>query len=391
MQSLFTMCFLALLLLVYRRRTLLLTPVYLLVALVLAVFGNIIRVTTIALAEAWFSIDLAEGWQHELVGYIALAISAGVLLSFDHLITVLFHSIEAGESATSQNPLIFLWNKVFYVGSENTGGWSPSSKQTDETSPYAQYDAAFGAASKSSSRTEFPYLYRVLAGVAIACGVIMFVWKVVGTSDRRPIVSTEALLFEPTEQFLSSVGVPITVVNHQAKRDDKGDVNDRLGKHADVWRCGIGTREGDFVLTQPYVGWHELTVCYQVINWQLMSRRPVEIPGAVEPIVALEVSPTRMGYLVTCSLPESIPMVTFPERRATRQARRALAPFYPLIMDDFAEMTGSAQTLMLQYWTVSKTQMEPSEIQEIAKTMEKIRSHASQEIARQTREMLSEA
>ena len=43
-------------------------------------------------------------------------------------------------------------------------------------------------------------------------------------------------------------------------------------------------------------------------------------------------------------------------------------------MDDFAETTGSAQTLMLQYWTVSKTQMEPSEIQEIAKTMEKIRA-----------------
>ena len=205
-----------------------------------AVFGNIIRVTTIALAEAWFSIDLAEGWQHELVGYIALAISAGVLLSFDHLITVLFHSIEAGESATSQNPLIFLWNKVFYVGSENTGkSESELKKQTDETSPYAQYDAAFGAASKSSSRTEFPYLYRVLAGVAIACGVIMFVGKSSERRNRRPIVSTEALLFEPTEQFLSSVDVPITVVNHQAKRDDEGDVNDRLGKHADVWRCGM--------------------------------------------------------------------------------------------------------------------------------------------------------
>jgi hypothetical protein len=179
-----------------------LTPVYLIVAVILAVFGNIIRVTTIALAEAWFSIDLAVGWQHELVGYIALAISAGVLLSFDHLISVLFHPIEAGESATSQNPMIMLWNKVFRVSGESAGNWSPSSRQADETSPYAQYDAAFDAASNASARTEFPFLFRILAGVAIVCGIFMFIGKLVGSKDRRPIIADNAVLFEPSKEFL---------------------------------------------------------------------------------------------------------------------------------------------------------------------------------------------
>tara|TARA_R110002049_G_scaffold72490_2_gene187211 strand:- start:246979 stop:248775 length:1797 start_codon:yes stop_codon:yes gene_type:complete len=389
-QSLFTMCFLSLLLLVYRHRTLLLTPIYLLVALVLAVMGNIIRVTTIALAESWFSIDLTEGWQHELVGYIALAISAGVLLSFDHLISVLFHPIEASEMATSQNPLIFAWNKVFYKRSESSSNWTSGSKQDDETSAYSQYDAAFDAASKSSGKREFPLLYRVLATVAVICGLVMFAWKLLGTSDRRPIVATDAILFEPSKEFLASVNAPIVVADHRSKRDRDGDVNDRLGKHADVWRCGVEGREGEFVISQPYVGWHELSVCYRVLNWSMVSRRPIEVPGATEPIVfASFVNEEGLyGYLFFAAIDSD---GDFPRTPGYSPSARALAPFYPLITDDFAETTGSAQTIMMQYWTVSETEIEPEVVTKIATTMSKIRQNASQEIAKQSLQMLPDA
>ena len=387
-QSLFTMCFLSLILLVYRQRSLLLTPVYLVVAVILAVLSNIIRVTTIALAEAWFSLDLAEGWQHELVGYIALLVASGVLLSFDHLIGVLFHPIEAGETASAQNPLIFVWNKVFRGRNEESSNWSQSSRQSDESDAYSQYDAAFDAASKTS-KTEFPYVYRLLVGAAVACGLVMLVSKFLTESDRRPIMSKTAVLFEPTEEFLDSLDAPLTIANYRRKRDSEGDINHRLGKHADVWQCGIAGREGEFVLSQPYVGWHELTVCYRVLDWEMRSRRTIDFPQAEEPVVVGTFTKDDLvGYLFFSAIDSD---GHIPRTPGYTRGARALAPFWPLIEDDFAEMTGSAQTIMMQYWTVGPREMEAEQVERIAETFEKVRRQTSQAVARQSRELLPDA
>jgi len=383
-QSLFTMCFLAFLLLVYRRRTLLLTPVYLAAAIVLAVLGNIIRVTSIAVFQAWFEVDLSVGWQHELVGYIALAISAGVLLSFDHLISLFFHPVEASETAILDNPLLVAWNRIFRKRDYATFKSQASSRKTGQGSNQSRYEAALEAASQTRGYRLLGY--RIVVGIAFACAVMMIGWKLFRTPDRRPIVATDAILFQPSDQFLAAADVPITVIGHQRVRDSQFGIYDRLGKNADVWQCGIGERRGDFVISQPYIGWHELTVCYRVLDWNMLGRKTIEFPGSREPIV--------MGSFFKDGLYGSLFFSgvnsngELPRTPGYSPSARALAPIYPLIMDDFAERTGSAQTVMIQYWTVSQQELTPEETREIAKTMHELRAHVSDEIASQTNSML---
>jgi hypothetical protein len=60
---------------------------------------------------------------------------------------------------------------------------------------------------------------------------------------------------------------------------------------------------------------------------------------------------------------------------------RALAPLHPLILDDFAETSGSGQTMMLQYWLVQQNPLGDEDKQRLVDAMHKIRSHVSTRVA----------
>ena len=113
-QSVFTLMFLAVTIVVMNRRVLWIAPLFILVSNVLAVATNVVRVCVIAMADVWGGIDLTKGWPHELVGYGALTIGILFLLSFDQLIHTLLHPIKADSGG--RNPLVRLWNAI--VGGE---------------------------------------------------------------------------------------------------------------------------------------------------------------------------------------------------------------------------------------------------------------------------------
>lgn len=356
-QSLFTICFLSLLLLVYRRRTLLLVPVYLLLAFFFAIVGNVIRVTTIALAEQWFGVDLSIGLPHELVGYTALAIATGMLVSFDHLIGFI--------------PL-FSRN----VNSGSAMNVDPSTNRRIIEKP-TQTAFSFPGAFAVLSRTQI-----VCVAIALISGVTMAVGYVTRESDYRPVVGTDKVLFEPSSSFLSQVDAPISVVSYEVNRDAHADRNARHGMNSDIWTCGIGSHQGQFVLSQPYMGWHELTICYKVQDWQMTSRQTVSVNGFSQPIVVAEFASDegQYGCLVFTAVDSN---GKIPRPPGYSPYSRALAPLYPLIMDDFAETSGSAQTVMLQYWMIEKEPISEDVKQAVVSTMAKIRQRTSQEIEKQ--------
>ena len=88
-QSLFTLFGLAILIAVIARRNWLAAIVLFASAAVWAHCLNVVRVVIVVLARVWWDYDLANGWPHEVLGYVLVAVSIICLLSTDRLLLIL--------------------------------------------------------------------------------------------------------------------------------------------------------------------------------------------------------------------------------------------------------------------------------------------------------------
>jgi exosortase/archaeosortase family protein len=377
-QSAFTMCFIALLIVVWKRRPLILAPVYLIAALVFAVLANTIRVLTIALAEYSFQYDLTSGWQHDMVGYLALLLCGGALLSFDSLCEMLFHPTRVPMHKRKLNPLALGWNYLLGFSDQTRGedgyGWIDYNAVGSDR-------VGDGHASQRTDQQVVPSRPKKptapawgMLGAAGVAGVLMLGGIALGRTDSRPIVSKEALLFDPPEGFLDGqVGI-LTLGGREVVRNG---TDERLGLHADVWECGYDAGKGQVALSQPYVGWHELCVCYEALEWELLRRYNLPVPQG-KPVALGEFEQGgKYGYLFFTAIDSDGSIPTPPSYTLFG---RLVAPFYPLVTDDFAEISGSAQTVMLQFWTVRDEPLETTEKSAIAKSVAEMRQLASQQI-----------
>lgn len=362
-QSAFTMVFVALLVVVWRRRAMVTIPVYVIASLLFAIVGNTFRVVCIAVAHYWGSLDWSEGWQHDAVGYVSLGISAGLLLSFDSLAELVLHPVITREDVRGVNPFAFAWN--WFLGFKNSdyesdgyGGVSPQDWKVKQSS--------VTASDSSLSATVGPR-YLVLGMVAVA-SVFMLGGIAIGRGDSRPILEKDALLFDPPEGFLSDRLGVLMIGDHQVVRNG---ADPQLGLNADVWTCGANNNFGRIAMSQPFVGWHELCVCYEVQDWTLEQRYNLAVDIG-EPVAVGEFSQGEgmKGYLIFTAIDTDGSVPTPPSYTVFG---RILAPFIPLVTDDFAETSGSAQTIMLQLWTVTNTELEAGELRKLADSIAEVR------------------
>ncbi len=113
-QSIFTLLFCALMLVVWLRRSPALIPFYIVSAIVWALAMNIVRVTAIAVAQDWYGIDLAHGWKHEVLGYSCLVVAGLLLWSSDRFFLVAFFPVPRAEVRHAPaNPIVNAWNQMF--------------------------------------------------------------------------------------------------------------------------------------------------------------------------------------------------------------------------------------------------------------------------------------
>ncbi|KAA1259832.1 Transmembrane exosortase [Rubripirellula obstinata] len=383
-QSLFTMCFLTLLLWAYKRRPYFLVPVYLLFAFFFAVVGNVIRVTSIAVAEAWFSFDLTEGLTHELVGYAALAIAAGMMASLDHVLGLMLGKFRPTGKQTSPSD-----DPISRFGDSH--GFDTDSQKTVASANTANQSASNeAAASDFNFKTAFnqlPKLAKFAFVTSLACGAMMTAWMLLREPDKRPVVAKDEVLFEPKANFLSGLDAPIQVVNHEHRRDAHADRNARHGMNSDAWQCGINATQGQFALSQPYMGWHELTVCYRVLDWKLVARTPTMPTSGSDPVVVAEFT-NDSGEHGTLFFTAVDSDGSIPRAPGHSNFSRSLAPLEPLIFDDFAELTGSAQTIMLQYWVTGTEPLSSETKQQVIDMMDQIRGYTSEQVAEYTDDLL---
>lgn len=255
-QSVFTLAFIACLLVSYKRIRLWLFPIYLVVAVLLAIATNTLRVTTIAVADAWLAFDLTSGFAHELLGYACLLIGFGFLLSFDQLIAIFFHGI-AKMDQRDENPLFWIWNKI----SLSSASGETAGTKTPQTS--------LAAGQEVKAFRQFALPIRVTFAVTLSA-VFLFSVVQIWRSQRRQTIAVDSgsLLFEPPTDLLDGFNGYVKVMSHEITR---GGNNPRLGANSDLWNCESETVNAQFVLSQPHSGWKELCICYEG-TWNLVDR-----------------------------------------------------------------------------------------------------------------------
>ena len=313
-QSVFTIAFLSTLIVAYRRHPIWFTPFYLAAAVVIAVLANSVRIAIVALGDAKFAADWTTGWSHDAIGYVTLTMAALFLLSFDQLVMSILHPIRSHDDQRWPNPLPRLWNRLVTsemvlplsaaAGTAGAAvGLGTAAVQAGE--PVAPHVPA-AVAVLPTSQSPAPSRLAFVTLSAAAC--VILAWSVFQVARRwqpPPLIRVPTTAyFVPSEKIFGSEIATVRVVNYEVARDSD---NPRLGKAADIWTVQHGELVGQIVLSQPYFGWHELCLCYENMEWQLLDRsilgsesQAAEVDGNVAEyaIARFRKKDNQHGYLI---------------------------------------------------------------------------------------------
>ena len=376
-QSVFTLAFLACLMIAVQRRPIWLVPLYLGIAIFLAVAANVIRVTTVALAEVWYEVDLTRGWQHETVGYIALVIAALFLLSFDQLIVVVLHRV----SELTSNPLVKLWNRLAI--SQGAGEVTPS-EVTRRLQPKTQDELPLvELAVRLSKHEKVRYLF-IAATVLVALFSVAQVIR-----SRKPATYAtdgKSVVFQPPGDLVDGLNF-LKVTDHRTTREFS---DPRLGANADIWLCEADDLKAELVLSQPHSGWHELCVCYERQEWMLVDRDMTEVAEEVDMelvdtkkideaeidevdsddvpfVIARFKKPKLYGYLFFGGIGSDGSLIPAPS---------SLGAFTHRVWNriDSTGVWEQNEVLMLQLWVVSPRRLEPETVKALEDDFVNLRS-----------------
>ncbi|WP_222435447.1 exosortase U [Allorhodopirellula solitaria] len=391
-QSVFTLAFLSTLLIAIYRRRLWLAPFYLAIALVLAVAGNVLRVTMVAIADTWWGLDWASGWSHDLLGYTTLGLSSLFLVSFDQLIVSFLHPTIKSSGVSDHNPVIRFWNWIVDDGST-----------VDMVDRYYKANLAETMASEPAYRTRLAqWMNRFQtksAVVATACvaAVLLCVTTARAFSvesmgfDAGAGTFVDGIIYEPTEGLFDDISGQFELVDHQISRDNENPI---LGQNSDTWKYLRPDDHdqpitGQFAVSQSYGHFHELCICYQGLNWELLDRYRREIdPQAEVEVEELDPSSSQevpvayaifsregdaRGYLWFASISESGKIMLPPERPG-RLGSRLTDAF------DSNESETDEPIMMLQLWVPSPKRLNASTTDAITKDFAKLRQQIADQI-----------
>lgn len=246
-QSLYTVIFVAILIVAVLKRSVWLLPLYLLSAIFWAGAMNVTRIVAIAYAQHHYAYDLAHGWPHAILGYVCLAGACLLLLSTDRLLRVFAFPIESNTSTEVEpNPFVYFWNRS--IGQSDSKIYSNSINVTRAS----------------------PWVVRGLIGFS----ALALVGHTLRFMPHASAASTSAA--KSTGRFLTvpdllSDSVPgFAQVAHELV---EGNIDQPMGEFADVWKGEYRGLPVTVALSQPYPEWHDLCVCYTGAGLNLNDRK----------------------------------------------------------------------------------------------------------------------
>ena len=265
-QSFFTLVFVAIVFVIWERRSLFRSLILISAAVIWAIFMNSIRIIMIPVADYWWSIDLSAGFPHELLGYSTLAFGVLLLLSTDQLLLFLLGNSDNPEQRQRRfyRLLGSLWNKMAEPSDENQ-------------------------ASRRRKRGRRPIAKSGLLAIWSAAILILlagaFQFVDVIRSYSRPKFSVQFFSSDVTQPFseldlpklISTTGpdgedLNWTQIDYRAQNRSRGS---DLGLRSDTWVYETLARRlrATISMDQTFPGWHELTTCYRNTGWKLTKRK----------------------------------------------------------------------------------------------------------------------
>lgn len=270
-QSTFTLIFCAAFLVPLFHRSLWLLPIYVATSALWAVLLNLTRIVVIALGLDWFQVDLANGWQHEVLGYCCLFLAIVFLLSTDRLLAVVFFPVPASNFPLGgYNPINRVWNYMFSLPKE----------VVDNLPDFEGKSVAEARVGKTGSMTGAKigignWMVRI---VPIFAGLVLLGQLYVFATSFSPKNAGEKLsvAWRPSAELLKDLVPGLEVIGH---KQTTGSINMPFGQLSDIWECRYNNIPVQIALSQPYPEWHDLRVCYKATAWRLLDGLTVSDPN----------------------------------------------------------------------------------------------------------------
>jgi hypothetical protein len=213
---------------------------------------------------------------------------------------------------------------------------------------------------------------------AVALGMLLAVGSGIGLArnlsayTEQPIVdySSNRIFAPPAELMPTTLG-DLPVTGYIAARDDNERI---LGVPSDVWSIGTERFQGTLVLSQPYFGWHDLCICYGLLDWELLDRELVqptttsdtqERVSSGSPVYAFARFRRRdneYGYLWFSAVTYRGEMYPPPSDFATEGLARRLSGVQEKVAD--------TNLMLVQLWVESPDNLRPSDLEVLRRGFE---------------------
>ena len=265
---------------VAKRRSLIHIGLLLTAAVFWSLVANIARVTIVVAGEAngW---DLAEGWQHEVLGYGLILIGFIALMSTDQFLTLLLGPIgdqkfmqllnnrenvrKLPANARLDYWVYARWNR-WLSGVRPQAGFLPQS--VSELSAEVAGHSALAPEATRIRATALPRTFLVVVcGLFLLLGAAQVAVAVSTPAGRE--VDGSALFATVTEDSLPATLGALTRDEHGTEERER---NSDEGHYTHYWRYSNATTSVRYSMDFPFVGWHELSDCYVGQGWKVSSR-----------------------------------------------------------------------------------------------------------------------
>ncbi len=302
-----------------------------------AVLFNLVRVLAIALAHAWWQVDLSTGWIHEALGMVVFAAALLLVLSSDQLLHWAGYWLKSLTRPLRRRPRSYR----YYAGHSRRARWADD---VPDTSP-------------APVRSIRPRT-RLITGIACAAYGLLFVAELSGLMASQPRRFTHDPFPELSRDFLPPTLDDWSLQNYEAvERDFSSD----FGKHSNRWIYRSGDLEVAIAVDRLFFAWHELSRCYEGQGWKLTSREALTDTLDAEYLHQVHATFDRetgeQGWLVFSLLDGSAQALTPP---STNKAKRLV------------DRLRSPETLQLQVFVASEIPLTAAERERVTALFQQV-------------------
>lgn len=297
-QSLFVVISCAVFFVFWSRSSWLRLIVLLPIAAFWVILGNVARIVTVAAVDSAYGINLGTGWRHELLGFVILLLVLGLIASTNQLLDfgAGIGLLVVRRVIRTRERRVHRANARSLAGAQKSG--RGDSAHDAPAAPEAPSATEVAIPRPVGTATRLPSWSATCLGsrwVLATLGIVAVASLTLGYST----LSYAAPVIEGRFSALKGDDMPavwgrFTRESYSAKHE--GPRYGR-GEFLKKWTYRSVGAELSIGVSYPFVGWHELTDCYQAEGWFVDSRVPEREPNGDSVFVRLSKPLEKSGLL----------------------------------------------------------------------------------------------